>query len=279
MRLIPHTTTKSQLAIVRRPRGSGPSGPPGEKAKGRRVLHRAIRLHDSIQVHADYRSRLLGWLLEEHVYLKRAIFERLPRVARFRIVVNERVLEVPFALGRIEGVRGPILDVGCADSTFPFMLAARGHDVVGLDIRPWSFPHPRFRFVLSDVRALPFRDHAFGGISMISSVEHVGLGFYGDAPDHWGDVAACREAWRVLAPGGLLVLTVPFGQRAISKVQRVYDAPALAELLDGWIVEERRFFVRENSQWLPAEEASAAARESVPETQAVALVAARRPSH
>ena len=189
--------------------------------------------------------------------------------------VNERVVEVPFALDQLESMKGRILDVGCADSAFPLLLAARGHDVVGLDVRPWSIPHPRFRFVLGDVRALPFRDGTFGAVSMVSSVEHVGLGVYGDPEDRWGDVAACREAKRVLAPNGKLVLTVPFGHRAISDLQRVYDPASLDELLAGFSVDERRFFVHDDLQWLPADEATAGQRESVPGTRAVALVVAR----
>lgn len=224
----------------------------------------------------DYRSRLLGWLLEEHFFVKRAILQRLPGAVRLRLHVNERVVEVPFALDRLEGTEGRILDLGCAESALPLMLAARGHDVVGLDIRPWPFPHPHVRFTLADARALPFRDGTFAAVSMISSVEHVGLGFYGDAKDRAGDTKACREAKRVTAPDGRLVLTVPFGRRAISNLQRVYDAASLKELLSGWTVEEKRFYVREELQWLPADEATAGRRQSVPGTEAVALVVARR---
>jgi SAM-dependent methyltransferase len=51
-----------------------------------------------------------------------------------------------------------------------------------------------------DATALTFPDDSFDAIISISVIEHI--------PDH-GDTAALKEMWRVLRPGGYLVLTIP----------------------------------------------------------------------
>ena len=71
---------------------------------------------------------------------------------------------------------------------------------------------------------------------MLSAVEHFGLGHYGlDAVDRRLDLAALARVRELVVPGGLLVLTVPFAERAqVDDFQRVYDEAGLSELLAGW---------------------------------------------
>ena len=63
----------------------------------------------------------------------------------------------------------------------------------------------------------------FTAIISYSSIEHDGLGRYGDPINPGGDVAAMREFWRWIRPGGLLYLGVP---RALMKdvYQNFYPA-------------------------------------------------------
>jgi Caenorhabditis protein of unknown function, DUF268 len=63
----------------------------------------------------------------------------------------------------------------------------------------------------------------FDGIVSHSSLEHSGLGRYGDALNPWGDVLAVARAWCVTKPGGFLYLGLPTGKDAIvSNWHRVY---------------------------------------------------------
>lgn len=61
-------------------------------------------------------------------------------------------------------------------------------------------------------------------VSMISMLEHVGLGRYGDPLDIDGDMKAMLEARRILKPGGHLILTIPYGYpTVVYNLHRIYD--------------------------------------------------------
>jgi SAM-dependent methyltransferase len=95
-----------------------------------------------------------------------------------------------------------VLDLGCAFG-FGTRRLARRYDTVGVDA---SLPFIRravragsaARFVLAAAGAVPLRDGIFDAVLLLDVIEHV--------PD---EAAAVREASRVLAPGGTLVLSVP----------------------------------------------------------------------
>ena len=51
---------------------------------------------------------------------------------------------------------------------------------------------------------------SFDGIVTFSSVEHSGLGRYGDALNPWGDILTIAKAWCVTRDGGSLTIGVPY---------------------------------------------------------------------
>jgi SAM-dependent methyltransferase len=65
------------------------------------------------------------------------------------------------------------------------------------------------QFCLADARRMQFPPGRFDVVYSMSVIEHI----EGEA----GDAAALREMLRVLKPGGLLVLSVPFGDRYIEQ--------------------------------------------------------------
>lgn len=69
----------------------------------------------------------------------------------------------------------------------------------------------------------------------ISSIEHDGLGRYGDPINPNGDLRAMREFKEMLKPGGLLLLAVPVGQDAVVwNAHRIFGRKRLPLLMDGW---------------------------------------------
>ncbi len=124
-----------------------------------------------------------------------------------------RLIEYPWVTEQLRLRRGDtVLDLGTGTSSYPHMLAREGVNVVVLELDRdrvrWQqqkrldtarrgdgtvFP------VVADATALPVRDGAGRRISAVSALEHV--------PD---DHAVGDEIGRVLAPGGIAVITIPY---------------------------------------------------------------------
>jgi ubiquinone/menaquinone biosynthesis C-methylase UbiE len=91
-----------------------------------------------------------------------------------------------------------VLDAAGGDGPLQHYVEADGCQVVNVDIEPKNRPADQGRVVLvtGDVRALPFVDGVFDRVLCVSVLEHV------ENP-----AAALPELWRVLRPGGRLLVT------------------------------------------------------------------------
>lgn len=191
-----------------------------------------------------------NYFINNPVFVKYKIGFDLAKFSRVKslksVFINERIIEIPFAISCLEGVvkNERVLDLGCTESVLPLNVACLGYKVTGLDYRPYPYYHPNLVVAQGDILKLPFKSNSFGAVFCISTIEHVGVGFYQDPalPDA-GDALAIGEVRRVLKPGGLLVLTVPFGKAQITPQQRIYDHVSLKRLVSGFNVVETRFFV------------------------------------
>ena len=149
---------------------------------------------------------------------------------------NERSVETPWALQRIGGARR-VLDVGCSTSDYLAKLTReeprRGRRVYGLDP---DAPQPirNVGVVKGTIVAPPFPAASFDLILCVSTVEHIGLPIYGQHEFPYGDILAMRHMRRLLAPGGRLLLTVPFGRAQVNPWFRVYDRGGLRRLAGGF---------------------------------------------
>ena len=54
---------------------------------------------------------------------------------------------------------------------------------------------------------------AFDVIASYSSLEHSGLGRYGDALHPWGDLVTMAKAWCLIKPGGTAVIGIPTAKK------------------------------------------------------------------
>jgi SAM-dependent methyltransferase len=187
--------------------------------------------------------------------------------------VNERIVEVPYAyraLGRLRrGAR--ILDFGSTESTVALSLASMGYEAVALDLHPYPFSHPNLTVVESRLETWEPEPQSFDAILCISTIEHVGLGWYGDEPQpEGGDRRALERLGEWLKPDGVIVLTVPYGAAGTDEVQRTYDEQTLDALFDGWTIEDRTVAVQEESgMWTIGDGAAS--------EKAVAMLIARPP--
>lgn len=94
-----------------------------------------------------------------------------------------------------------VCDLGCGPEAWFLGTLGDARRRVGFDHQPVRVRPAGVAFVRGDVtRTLPFRDASFDHVTMLAVLEHL------KAPE-----VALAEAFRILAPGGSLVLTWPAG--------------------------------------------------------------------
>jgi SAM-dependent methyltransferase len=106
------------------------------------------------------------------------------------------------------------VDVGSrVDGFIAHLLIFREVDYV--DLRPLDTDVHGLHSRQGSILNLPYADASLQSLSSLHVVEHIGLGRYGDPvdPDAWKDAVA--ELKRVLAPGGILYVSVPVGRERV----------------------------------------------------------------
>ena len=224
-----------------------------------------------------YRWRILGWLLDDHVFLREALHRAWPRAIRRELAVNERIIELPVVLRGLQVPPGSrVLDVGSRWSVVPLHLAALGYRTVAMDLARVPIQGGGAEIVQADVRRAPFRDDAFDAATMVSTLEHIGIGFYDESQAREDDLVAMDELRRVARRDGTLVLTVPFGRPGSGPLQRAYDGARLRKVTSGWTWSESHFFAKRSATWQEVSEEVAGREESAIEEHAVATLVLRR---
>jgi hypothetical protein len=90
-----------------------------------------------------------------------------------------------------------------------------------------------------DLTSMFLKSNSVQSISCMHTIEHIGLGRYGDPIDPTGDIKAINELKRVVDFGGNLLLVVPVGQPKIQfNAHRVYSYEMILNLMDGFELKE-----------------------------------------
>jgi SAM-dependent methyltransferase len=162
------------------------------------------------------------------------------------------VVEYPWALA--SEPRGRTLDAGSSlnhahvlDALLPGLDALT---ITTLSPERDSFADRGVSYVYADLRRLPFEDAAFDTVISISTLEHVGMdnsrygGEGGRSPDPERELdLALGELRRVLAPGGRLLASVPYGRREDHGWFRQLDRDDLKHLVGSFAGSEQRISV------------------------------------
>ena len=223
-----------------------------------------------------YAAKALAWLLDGHAFFREALLRRWPGFVHRSLLLTERIVEIPFALRALDLPRGSrVLDLGAKASPLPLFLSAQGLRVVAVDLSPFPIQGAGPDFVLADMRSPPFRSDAFDAAAIVSTLEHVGVGFYDSKVDPEDDLALMDRLRALVRREGRVVLTVPYGRPEADRLQRVYDHARLRLVTSGWTIEREAYAIREGRTWRHATEAEAAQNRSVPETRAVAMLVLR----
>src|SRR5262249_44066050 len=121
-------------------------------------------------------------------------------------------------------------------------LASR--KVSTVDVRPRAPATANEMVITSDAKHLEVADASYDAVISLCSLEHFGLGRYGDELDLDADKKAVKEMVRVLKPGGVLILstTVTRARPSIAfNGLRIYDYRMITEFRAGLSIVDECF--------------------------------------
>lgn len=197
---------------------------------------------------------------------------------------SERDVEYEFVLRHTVGHNLQILDVGGVGSLLPLHLARRGHRVTVCDVREYPEKDPNLTVVTGDFLHTIFTNASFDLVVMVSAIEHLGFGSYGDPVIPDADRIAMRRVRRILKEHGRVILTIPFAaeERIIQGFERWYDIDRLTRLLQDYRIIVSEFWVPtvwlcgRCLRWTPATFEKAKQAETVYGYHATACLVAER---
>ncbi len=126
--------------------------------------------------------------------------------------------------------RGRLLDIGCGSGLFLAHMQNFGWQVTGVEPDPDAARNTREQFNLLDIHtgsleSVALKESSFDAVTMNHVLEHL--------PD---PVQTLKQCWRVLRPGGQLVVTTPnaksLGKQFFKKNWLAWDAPRHVFLFD-----------------------------------------------
>ena len=112
-------------------------------------------------------------------------------------------------------------------------------DVKFYDYRPAKLNLNNLTSEKIDLTDIFFDDNSVECISCMHTIEHIGLGRYGDPINPQGDIKAINELKRITKSGGNLLLVFPVGKPKIMfNAHRIYSFEMVTELMEGFTLKE-----------------------------------------
>jgi SAM-dependent methyltransferase len=107
------------------------------------------------------------------------------------------------------------------------------------DYRPPILQLDNLQCDFIDLNSLPFETNSISSLSCMHTVEHIGLGRYGDVLDPEGDLKAIKELKRVIKPGGNMLFVTPVGHpKLMFNAHRIYGYSQVIEYFSGFELED-----------------------------------------
>jgi len=188
----------------------------------------------------EYKWKTIKEYLDSHTFNSGNLIENYG----FRI--DERIIEYPWLFSRLPEDKGTLLDAGSilnyelildqpslqSKKLFISTLAPEGN----------CFWNRGISYVFEDLRDCCYQDNYFDWVVCVSTAEHIGLDntlLYTDdiskkenKPNTHLD--AIMEFHRVLKPGGILYLTLPFGKKINRGWFQVFDGQMIDEIISAF---------------------------------------------
>lgn len=130
-----------------------------------------------------------------------------------------------------------VLEVGCAEADWSAPMKALRPDlhITSLDVRKCKRDAADVLVVGDVMTPERFPSASFDAIVSVSTIEHIGLGGYGDPRHPDGDTIAMGRLRSYLKPDGWMYFDVPYGAYEVHGSWRRYDEATLQQrLLAGW---------------------------------------------
>jgi len=128
-----------------------------------------------------------------------------------------------------------VLIIGSEEPCYEGVALANGATVTMVEYQKVTSEHPKLQTMT--VEEFEKTDKLYDSVISISSVEHSGLGRYGDPLDPNGDLKSMKFLLDKIKPGGLCFLAVPMGlDQILWNAHRVYGKIRFPLLIEGWEV-------------------------------------------
>jgi hypothetical protein len=190
--------------------------------------------------------------------------ERLP--GGYGVGLDERCVEYPWLISRIDSRRERILDAGGILNHAhildrPVWKRKKIH-ILSLEPEQYCYWKRNISYLFEDLRDIPIRNNLYETVVCLSTLEHIGFDGEKASPRVLGKgritlamISAMEEMWRVLKPEGRLFLSVPYGKPSQLGYQMVFDEGLLEKILEALKPEEaeKSFFRYSREGWQPAE--------------------------
>lgn len=139
-----------------------------------------------------------------------------------------------------ERMPGEHFDIGSRIDGFISHLLLLKIPVTLIDIRPLEKPIPGVNFLQADATELEnVEDGSIDSLSALCSLEHFGLGRYGDPIDPEACFKAFHSVQRVVKPGGYIYISVPIGkERLCFNAHRVFAPDTIVKEFDMCVLKE-----------------------------------------
>lgn len=157
--------------------------------------------------------------------------------------MDERIVEYPWFFSRLPEGAGTLLDAGSV-LNHHFIVShpkLRQKKLTIMTLAPESECHWNLgiSYFYGDLREMAFRDGLFDYVVSLSTLEHVGLDnqrFHCIALEQRNQQAdsyllAVRELARVLKPGGLCFISLPYGKRVVHGWMQLFDQPMIESVI------------------------------------------------
>ncbi len=204
-------------------------------------------------------KRLKNLLLSPLVIFDYREFKKLDSTPRFRLETRDffpqvfdktvttgfdrhYVYHTAWAARKVKQI-APEKHVDIASSLYFPGIVSAFIPVEFFDYRPAPLNLSNLSTKHADLTALHFSSDTISSLSCLHTIEHVGLGRYGDPIDPQGDIKACLELSRVLAPGGSLLFVTPVGREAVIQfnAHRIYTYELVISMFPNLMLEEFSF--------------------------------------